>query len=402
MSLGGVLGGAGKGGGAPGSSADLNFATGQYFGGSLASMITNTNSTGGYVTNADGSLTLVAANTPRVGVGTGLLVEPLGQNNAVWTQQFSNPAWVQTSATATDNTTVGPDGTTTAATLNIAASGAASINETFGYVTFSASIYVKPGTKSIFYFQINANSAPTIGAFAQFFNLSTGTVGSTQTLIAGYTGISATITPAANGFFRCYVTWANPGGTTATQIFIGGADADNSRTVGTGTMFLWGAQVGVSGFDAGTSYIPALGVAGAQRAADNIVISGALATALAGSTGTIVANTNKSKQSVAATLIDANGTVLLGKTAANLGTTAVGAALSTGNTGTWTGANDLGLAWNASGGAIQLNGGTIVTDATARTPSATFHLGSTSGSSAFFNGYFTRLTAYTTKQASPQ
>lgn len=54
------------------------------------------------------------------------------------------------------------------------------------------------------------------------------------------------------------------------------------------------------------------------------------------------------------------------------------------NTGTWTGVNDLGLSWNASGGIIQLNGGTVATDSTARTPSATFHLGASNGSSFFF------------------
>ncbi len=94
--------------------------------------------------------------------------------------------------------------------------------------------------------------------------------------------------------------------------------------------------------------------------------------------------------------------MLLGKTTGNLGTTSVGATLSTGNTGTWTGANDLGLAWDATGGIIQLNAGTVATDATARTPASTFHVGSTSGSSAFFNGYITRLTGYNTKLAFPQ
>jgi hypothetical protein len=138
------------------------------------------------------------------------------------------------------------------------------------------------------------------------------------------------------------------------------------------------------------------------RSADNILASGSLAALLARSTATIVAKTNSSIQSVAATLVDTNGTVLLGKTAGNLGTTAVGATLSAGNTGTWTAVNDLGLAWDGTGGIIQLNAGTVATDATARTPSAPFHLGSTNGSSAFFNGYITRLIGLNAKVASPQ
>jgi hypothetical protein len=57
------------------------------------------------------------------------------------------------------------------------------------------------------------------------------------------------------------------------------------------------------------------------------------------------------------------------------------------------------LAWDASGGQIQLAYGTVATDAQARIPASTFHIGSTSGSSAFWNGYIQSIAVYPTKLA---
>jgi hypothetical protein len=133
------------------------------------------------------------------------------------------------------------------------------------------------------------------------------------------------------------------------------------------------------------------------RSADNILAAGALAALLAQSAATIVAQTNSSLASTAATIIDSNGTVLLGKTAGSLGTTSDGAASSTTNTGT-SGVNSL-VSWDGAGGSIQLDAAVVTLDSTARTPAPTFHLGTTSGSSAFFNGYITRLTGYNSKVA---
>lgn len=404
--------GAGKpsGGGGGGSAADLNFAANTSTGcGAFTSCLTNTNSTGGYVADSTGLLHSIAANTLRIGSGTGLLIEAVGTNFLTQTQVPNGTDWGANSVTVSLNSTTAPDGTTTASTVVSTGSSASAINQnvdlaTIGTYTFSA--YIKQLTTNCVYFQINTyvgSPGSPNAAIAQYYNVATGAAGSTQTLISGLTSISTTVTPSASGFFRLTLTLTMPGGTTGVSYIPGPCDVDGDRTSANGASFYnWGNQIENAPF--ASSYIVNAGGSGttANRDLDNVAISGILATTLGGSTGTIVANTSSSQQSIAATLVDANGVVLLGKTSGNLGTTAVGAALSTGNTGTWTGSNDLGLAWNASGGAIQLNAGTIVTDATARTPASTFHLGSTSGSSAFFNGYFSRLTAYATKQASPQ
>ena len=59
------------------------------------------------------------------------------------------------------------------------------------------------------------------------------------------------------------------------------------------------------------------------------------------------------------------------------------------------------LAWNASGGKINLDGTTVVSDTTARTPAATFHVGTTSGTTAPLNGYVTSLKVYSTAVTPP-
>lgn len=406
--LGRIGGHVASGGG--GAAVDLNFATASYVGGSLASMLANTNSTGGYVTNSDGSITLVAANTLRIGTGTGLLVEESRTNAIFQSQGFSNGSvWGKPNVTVVDNAVISPDGTVDASTIiptvtsathvvsqNISTAAVANQFHTYSF-------YVKKNGYNFAYISVSDN---TIDSMTGFFDLNLGTVlGTNNGSSASWTSISATITPAANGFFRITLTGKDTPGSTIFSAFLG----VNSATGTTAQSFVGDTVSGVIAYGAqaeiaqsfATSYIPTT-TAAVTRSADNIAVSGALATLLARSTATIVANTNNSQQSLAGTLLDANGVVLLGKTAGNVGTTAVGAALSTGNTGPWTGANDLGFAWDATGGALQLNGGTIATDATARTPAATFHIGSTGGSSAFFDGYFTRLTGYNTKQASPQ
>jgi hypothetical protein len=330
--------------------------------------------------------------------------KPFGPNILINTQAFASAPWSTSAgsgtATIVNNAAIGPDGTTTASSLtDTAASGSFLVGHTLsGNFLNATSFYVKPAARSWAYIQCNNGG----GASAIYFDLAgAGTVGSIQTLSGSATIALGTIQALASGWYRiaaisfgCLGIYEGPTSANSTPNYTG---------TGTVAQYIWGAQLEaiVSNENAPTSYYPTTTTA-ATRSGDNITMSGVLASTLASPTGTIVVNTNDSYQSLAATIIDSNGTTLLGKTAGNLGTTSVGATLSTGNTGTWTGANDLGLAWNASGGAIQLNAGTIATDTTARTPAATFHLGSTSGSSAFFNGYFTRLTVYSTKQASPQ
>jgi hypothetical protein len=136
------------------------------------------------------------------------------------------------------------------------------------------------------------------------------------------------------------------------------------------------------------------------RPADVVTATGDLASAIHSSTGTAIENTIGLTQGVANTLLDANGTVLLGQTTANLLNASVGASLSTGNFGRWWEQSGAGISWNGSGRNLNLRGYTTATDATAMTPSGTIHIGSLSGSSAFLNGRMTLIAAGTTKLSS--
>jgi hypothetical protein len=117
------------------------------------------------------------------------------------------------------------------------------------------------------------------------------------------------------------------------------------------------------------------------------------------SVGTVAVATTQSQASLAGTLVDANGSILLGKTAGNAATTNITAGLTTGNTATWTGALKSAIAWDGTGRSLVLNNGTVATDATAMTPGTTLHVGSTSGSSAFLNGYVSKLGAWNSRQS---
>lgn len=390
-----------------GPTVSMGFANGVYSGGTLANLISTTNS-GGYATNADGSLTSFAANTPRIGSGTGLLVEEARTNLTTSSQNLAGTGRSVSNSSTLQTQGIAPDNTNTANTL--IDNGTSGRHITFESVLpgssaqYVYSVFLKAGT--LRYAQVQMAIASG-AAYGVVFDLQAGTTTDTKTLLSP-TLTSNTITPYVNGWYRCTVTL---GATASTTLFSTIAtsnsatptyDANGNPTYSGASqnLFVWQDDWN-AGATFPTSPIPTT-TTSVTRNADNVQAAGALATTLAASTGTIVIKTNNSIQSALATLVDANGTVFLGKTAGNIGTTAIGATLSTANTGTWTGANDLGLAWDASGGAIQLNGGTIVTDAIARTPSATFHLGSTSGSSAFLNGYITQLSAYNTKQASPQ
>ena len=147
-----------------------------------------------------------------------------------------------------------------------------------------------------------------------------------------------------------------------------------------------------------SSYIPTT-TAAATRAADNITTSGSLQTVINAATASLVAQTdNGAVSSVAANIVDSNGTNLLGFDASNHALASITATLATGNTANRTTQDKFGLAWSGAGRSLVLNNGTVATDATAQTPSATQHIGS-SGSANFAYAYVERLTAWTTKLA---
>lgn len=351
-------------------------------------------------TDAAGVITYAPPNTPCL-TTAGLQVFQASSNILFQSQAFTAgaPYWFPGSSTVTDNSVVAPDGTTTAGKLTEVAATTThylSSNNNTGVgvsisTTYTLSIYAKYNGRQFMWIGGSDNSgSDRVFKWFDVQNCATASSSNTGTTLVE---VSAAATSVANGFCRISVTMSTTGSFSPANMFtyVAMASADGIFSyLGDVSKFnyVWGVQLEALNFP--SPYIPTTTTT-AFRSTDNVITSGLLATTLNSAVGSVEVNTNLSQAGVAGTLIDSNGTVLLGKTAGNLGTTALGAALSTGNTGTWTGANDLKLSWSPSAGSIQLNGGTVVTDAQARIPSATSHLGSTSGTSAFLNGNLTRI-----------
>jgi hypothetical protein len=166
-------------------------------------------------------------------------------NLCTYSEQLNDASWnAPSNATISANAGVAPNGTTTADLLYPTANGA---NCYTGKAVGSVSLITHTNS---FYLKAAGKSWATIysirGAFIAWFNLSNGTVGTTQT------GVTATIQSAGNGWHRCTVARTTDFGTG--YIFVGVSDADNAETItknGTDGILVWGAQseVGSSATD---------------------------------------------------------------------------------------------------------------------------------------------------------
>jgi hypothetical protein len=178
-------------------------------------------------------------------VGSNGLIQttPASVNLLTFTQQFDNAAWLKTNTTVTANSTVAPDGTSTADTLTSSAGAGVHYMRQVATVTASTayafSFYVKAGTHNF----IQLLNAGTVAAFANF-DLANG--------VAGTTGAKSTasITSTGNGWYRCTVVFDDTA--VLTNDFriniVSSASAAYSQTwttTGTETVFLWGAQLEV-------------------------------------------------------------------------------------------------------------------------------------------------------------
>ena len=171
------------------------------------------------------------------------------ENLLLQSQTFDNASWIMTAVTRSANTSVAPDGTTTADTVTEDSTNSPHIlNQvpSLGAGTYTMSVFAKIGTGSRF-LTIGFNSSASNYAIATF-NLSTGE--NTQTLILGYTSVSATITASAEGYYRCTLTaTANSISDVRVGFATTGTHAANSRGFesytgdGTSSLVIWGAQL---------------------------------------------------------------------------------------------------------------------------------------------------------------
>lgn len=160
-------------------------------------------------------------------------------NTFSYSEDFTNPAWVKNIVLVTGNTTIAPDGTTTADTLQNQGTGyITQSNIALSSLTYTQSVYAKKNNNdwvAIYTSDQGANYA------AAWFNLNTGVKG-TVTAVGNFTSASSTITSVGDGWYRCTITFTKPSSAASdSAIIVPTGDNTFSRTNGQ-NIYIWGAQ----------------------------------------------------------------------------------------------------------------------------------------------------------------
>lgn len=255
---------------------------------SLNALITFTRTTGAsspatYV-NSGGVITAAADNQPRFDYDPvalackGLLVEESRENLFLYSDQLQQVNWIKSSVTVNDDAITSPDSTTNADKV-IIGNGIASasgvirqqITKAASAITYTCSFYAKAGEFNSVrvIFRDTASSANFVQAY---FNLNLGTVSTGATAGGTYTGPSAKISAAGNGWYRCVLT-GTTGANTTTDMRVLQYNNGNSSVIGDGVsgLYLWGAQLEEG--PSPTSYIPTTATS-LTRNADVATITG--------------------------------------------------------------------------------------------------------------------------------
>jgi hypothetical protein len=155
-------------------------------------------------------------------------------NLLTFTEQFDNAAWTKDRVTATANTAVAPDGTTTADTITANADAGFHYvkrnNVTTGAASYTAYWHVKKGTSTWLFFTVN-------DAQVNYFNIDTGQFGTTDN--------TCTATSLSNGWWLIAVTRTQAAGAQA-NCGVGVANANgggNFTATGTESVIVWGADL---------------------------------------------------------------------------------------------------------------------------------------------------------------
>jgi hypothetical protein len=185
-------------------------------------------------------------------------------DNAAWTksnsfvqtnlllrsEEFDNAYWSKTASTVTANTTTAPDGSVTADSLIEAAT--TDFHSTFrGSLTLNAAAYTfscfaKPNGRN----EITLVLLSGADSATATFNVNTGAIAIAAATSGTFSSGSASITAAANGFYRVTLTATAPAtgaATAAIELYNGARSYAGNGTSG---IFLWGAQL-VQGTSAG-------------------------------------------------------------------------------------------------------------------------------------------------------
>lgn len=369
----------------------LNFLTGA----PLDSRVTFTRSTTGTFTGSNGLIQTAAINEPRFDynpvtlAAEGLLIEEQRTNLIIYSEDYTNPAWVKFSSTVTGNTTVAPNGTTTADTLSGSQGSNSAVNQDDP---------ASAGQVYTYSFYIRKTTATTDGLYStvsiEFLNGTTPLVeygavinSDSGTLIApsgwGSAPFATSIVENAGDYWRVSVTSSAAPATTnkvTVWLSVAGGFLNGTRgATGTSSKILWGAQLEVGGFS--TSYIPTV-ASQVIRGADVATMTGTnFSSWYNASEGTFVAAYEASPNTFTTYLAASNGVVAQNsmhmdndgsgnmRVAYYSGSSAV-ALLTLGAVGTIGAVNRMATAYKLNDFAASRNGGAVATDTTGAVPAS--------------------------------
>jgi hypothetical protein len=163
-------------------------------------------------TSLDSGITFSRGSQATLFDSTGTL--RYAANNIVsYSEQFDNAFWSKTDVTVTQNAAIAPDGTLTADKLivNNGTTGSnLNISPTFQSSTaYTGSIYAKAGEWNWLEIELRSETTSILRAW---FDLSNGVVGTVNA------GMTATITPVGNGWYRCTATRTTAATNTSTRL----------------------------------------------------------------------------------------------------------------------------------------------------------------------------------------
>jgi hypothetical protein len=330
----------------------------------------------------------------------GMLIEESRSNLQIYSQDFTNAAWVKVNTTVSSGL-VSPDGITIS---QLAVPTTTSGNhEVYGGTKASTtnmafSVYVKPAG----YTKIALREDYISGQYAAFDCSGNSGAGSVLSQTAG---VGGTITSVGNGWYK--ISMASTITTTGQGLGIyildagytsGAVTSYNYAGNGTSGFYLFGAQVEAGSFP--TSYIPTTS-SSVTRVADVVKLASTASTVANANAGSAIAQTTKweySGDSARYLLASSTSRGLLFSNSSSTqisstnGTTVLSATIPA--SGTFTGnAVRSGISWSASGRSIVANGGTVATDSTNLSTGTTTYLGGAT-STPSFDGWVASLALY--------
>ena len=394
-------------------SLDLRFADNKSLTDAVtgASLVTFTRASSGTFVDSAGVLQTAATDVPRfdhnpiTGESLGLLVEEQRSNLLLRSEEFGTTWTAPGFSAVTPNTTVAPNGVTTADTLveTTGVSEVHRVSQTISVVsgtTYTLSVFAKQGSRQYVYLGFGPNATWNGTGVNGFFDLQNGTIG---TLV----NCTATIVAYPNGWYRCTVT-STPTATNANAIANIGASSNGTTQTYTGdgsnAVILWGAQLEAGAFP--TSYIPTT-TAAVTRSADLASISGSNYSSWANNNeGTVFSDSSIIASQVKTQAVwELSGGTVLSSLRQPHGTSnqfrAVIGGTFTGSPGTGasltTGVTFAAVAYSGTAGRLQV--GSVGTDATGIALDATsLSIGRLAGSTQL-NGRIKRLTYWPTRLA---